>query len=130
MAKEPAGFTLVEMLVTVVLVGLGLAAVFGGIGALSTAEARAREADLLQRLAASRWEEIGAVEDPATAADRGDFADEGYPDITWTRTVENSGIDNVDQVTVTAIRGEREQALVGLVYVPASAAAAAGGATP
>ena len=110
-------FTLVEMLVTILLVGLALAGVFGGIRSLTVAEVRAREADLLQRLCAQKLSEMGTVTDPRTAETSGDFSDEGYANVTWTVEVEPSGSLNVDQVIVTATRNDETQTLTGLVFV-------------
>ena len=112
-----AAFTLVEMLVTILLVGIALAGVFGGIGSLTKAEVKAREAYTLQRLCAQKLSEMGTDTDPRTAETSGDFAEEGYPDALWSLEVEPSGSLNVDQVLVTVTRGDESQALTGLVFV-------------
>ena len=122
-------FTLVEMLVTILLVGIALAGVFGGLRALGAAETKARDADLAQRLAASKLAEFGPVQDPITAGDKGDFTDEGYPDVTWEASVESGSTENVDRVTITATKGNTEQSVTGLVYVK-PAATTTTGATP
>lgn len=134
--RQPRGFTLVEVLVAVVLVAVALTGVMGGIRALGAADAKARDADLLQRLAAQKLSEMGAVTDPRTTEDSGDFAEQGYPDIEWTMTIEPSGAENVDKIAVTASRGNEEQTLTALVYIRPvtgggdAAAGGAGGATP
>lgn len=133
-----AAFTLIEVLVTVLLVSVALVAVMGGIRALGAADAKARDAELLQRLAARKMEELGAVEDPRTAEDSGDFEAAGHPEVEWTMTLEPSGAENVDQVTVTATKrgastaGGAEQSLTGLLFIrPVTGGAAdAGGAPP
>ena len=125
------GFTLVEMLVTILLVGIGLASVFGGLRALSAADVKARDADLVQRLAASKLAEFGPVLDPATAGDKGDFTEEGHPEVSWEATVESGNATNVERVTVTATKNNTEQSLTGLVYTPPAATdATTGGTTP
>jgi prepilin-type N-terminal cleavage/methylation domain-containing protein len=123
-----AAFTLIEVLVTVLLVAIVLVGVMGGIRALGAADAKARDADLLQRLAARKWEELGTVDDPATAEDRGDFDDAGHPEIEWTLTVEPSAVENVDTVTVTArhTSSGAEQSLTGMVFVRPVAGGATG----
>ena len=110
-------FTLVEMLVTILLVGIALAGVFGGLRALGAAETKARDADLAQRLAASKLAEFGPILDPATADGKGDFTEEGYPNVTWETSVESGTTENVERVTVTATKGNTEQSVIGLVYV-------------
>ncbi len=122
-----AGFTLVEMLVTIVLVSLALVGIFGGMGAASRTEAKARDADLLQRLALQKMNEVGVVLDPRTSETSGDFADQGHPDVEWTIETESTQTLNVEQVTVTARRGDAAQALTGLVYLrPLSTGAPSG----
>jgi prepilin-type N-terminal cleavage/methylation domain-containing protein len=116
-ARRRAGFSLVEMLVTIVLVGLAMAGVFGGIRSLMTAEFKAREANLLQRLAADKLNEIGPVTDPRTADTSGDFTDAGHADITWTLEVESTSTLNVEQVTVTATRGESSQTISSMIFL-------------
>lgn len=115
--SRPQAFTLVEMLVTVVLVSIAIVSVLGGIRAISSADLRAREADLLQRLALHKLNEMGPVTDPQTAENKGDFTDQGYPDVTWTVDVLPSGTENLDELTVTATRGEASQVLTGYLFV-------------
>ena len=112
-----------------------MVAVFGGIGALNQAQARARDADLLQSLAMQKLNEIGPVSSPDTVESDGDFTDQGYPEVTWSIDVQPSGAENVDTVTVTATRGDQEQSLTGMVFVPpltttGTGMTAAGAATP
>jgi hypothetical protein len=115
-------------MVAAVLVSVGTVAVFGGIAALSRAESRARDADLLQSLALQKMNEMGAVTDPRTADTSGDFGDRGYPDATWEIDVEPSGAQDVDKITITAARGQDEQKLTQMVYVPAVTTNGANGA--
>ncbi|GAB4459650.1 MAG: hypothetical protein OHK0029_22480 [Armatimonadaceae bacterium] len=115
-----AGFTLIEVLVTIVLIVLALVGVLGGIRALNATDVKARDADLLQRLAQEKYNELTTVTDPRTTDDSGDFTEQGYPEITWTVEVEPSGAENVDQVTITTTRNDNNnsQTLTGLVFIP------------
>ena len=65
------GFTMVEVLVTVVLVSVALVGVFGGLRSLQAADARAQTADLLQRLASEKVADLKLLSDPATGATSG-----------------------------------------------------------
>jgi|GEM_PF-1494556 type II secretory pathway pseudopilin PulG len=114
------GFTLVEVLVTIVLVVVAVVGVFGGIRALTAADIKARDADLLQRLALEKFREFSSVTDPQTAEDTGDFTEQGYPNVNWSVEIEPSGAENIDQLTVTTTRsdGTNSQSLSGLVYTP------------
>jgi len=104
-------------MVAVVLISLGIVAVFGGIAAMNRTESRARDADLLQSLAQQKMNEMGAVTDPRTAETSGDFSDRNYPDVTWSLVVQPSGAQDVDTITVTATRGQDSEALTALLYV-------------
>jgi type II secretion system protein I len=130
--RRKTGFTLIEALVALALVALALVGVMGGIQSLGKADIKARDADLMQRLVAQKMMTLGVTEDPSTADDRGDFADQGHPEIAWQMDVEPSGTDNLNQVTVTATKDNESQALTGLVYTrpTTTTAAAATGATP
>ena len=122
------GFTLIEVLVTVVLVSVAVVGVLGGIRSIQAAGARARDADLMQRLASEKVGDIRLLSDPSTGGNAGDFSDRGHADITWTASVETTGAANVDKVTVTATRGGQSQALTTLVFVRPSGGTTAGSA--
>jgi prepilin-type N-terminal cleavage/methylation domain-containing protein len=133
MAKKARrnAFTLVEVLVTTVLVSVAVVAVFGALRSLTRSEIRAREAELLQKLAVQKLSELGTVTDPKTSDNKGDFSEQGYADASWTLTIEPGRATDIDQATVTATRGDVEQTLVGLIFVrPTTTTANATGATP
>ena len=115
--RSRRAFTLIEVLVVVVLVSLSLVAVMNALRTMGATDAYARDADLLQRLAALKMAEIGTVSDPRTMDDSGDFAEQGYPAVEWRMETEPSGAENVDQVTITAERDNAAQSLVGLVFI-------------
>lgn len=116
-SRRRLGFTLIEMMVTAVLVAIAIVGVLGAIRAISAADLRAREADLLQRLAVLKLNEFGPVTNPQTADNKGDFTDQGYADVQWSLEVVPSGTENLDELTVTATRGERSQTVTGLLFV-------------
>ena len=124
------GFTLIEVLVTVVLVSVAVVGVLGGIRSIQAAGARARGADLMQRLVAEKVGDIRLLSDPSTGGVAGDFSDRGHGEITWTARVETTGAANVDKVTVTATSGRDSQALTTLVFARPSSGAALGGLAP
>ncbi|MFM7319896.1 MAG: prepilin-type N-terminal cleavage/methylation domain-containing protein [Armatimonadota bacterium] len=113
--RRRGAFTLVEAIAAAAIVGLGVAAVFGGIAALLRAEARALEAEELQRFAYRKFLEYGKVVDPATAEDSGTFEEEGRPEIAWSTTVEPSETEYLSVVRVTASKGAATQSVEGLV---------------
>jgi len=115
--RTASGFTLVEVLVTTVIVAITLVGVLGAIRSQALVESSANDATLLQRLANEKLNDLRILQDPSTGGDSGDFSDRGYPDITWTADVEQSNTTNLDQVTVTATRGKASQAITTLIYV-------------
>lgn len=115
--RRCSGFTLIEMLVTTILVAVAIVGVLGAIRAISVADLRARDADLLQRLAVLKLNEFGPVTDPQTADNKGDFTDQGYPDVQWNLEVLPSGTENLDELTITVTRGDASQKLTGLLFV-------------
>ncbi len=121
---------MIEVLVTIVLVSIAIVGVMGGIRAIGQASARSRTADLLQRLASEKMNDIRLLSDPSAGSNGGDFSDRGYGDITWSVTTEASGADNVDQVTVTASRGGASQALTTLMFVRPSGGLTTGALSP
>lgn len=100
------------------LVAIAVVGVFGGIRALTAADIKANSADLLQRLASEKLEDVRVNGDPSTYATSGDFTDRGYTDISWNMDVQTSSTAYVDQVTVTATRARDSQAITEFVYVP------------
>ena len=120
------GFTLIEVLVTVVLVSVAVVGVLGGIRSIQAAGARARGADLMQRLVAEKVGDIRLLSDPSTGGNAGDFSDRGHAEITWIASVETTATTNVDKVTVTATRGGQSQALTTLVFVRPSGGSSGG----
>lgn len=124
------GFTLIEVLVTVVLVSLAVVGVLGGIRSIQAAGARTRSADLLQRLVAEKAGDLKLQADPGAGASAGDFADRGHPDITWTLSAEATGTASLDKVTVTATQGSQEQALTMLIFVRPAGQASPGALAP
>ncbi|WP_395146331.1 prepilin-type N-terminal cleavage/methylation domain-containing protein [Armatimonas sp.] len=109
-------FTLVEVLVTTALVGVALTGVLSALGRLSRTDSYARNAELLQRLAAQKLSALRVEGDLRTAETKGDFSAEGYPDAQWNLELQTTDDENVEEATITAVRGESEQALSELVF--------------
>ena len=79
-----SGFTLVEVLAAIVLMGLVLPAAMRGITIASRAGALARHRTEAAALATSKLQEILATQQWETGGGlSGDFIQDGYPDYTW-----------------------------------------------
>jgi prepilin-type N-terminal cleavage/methylation domain-containing protein len=116
--KRAGGFTLVEVMVASLLIAIAVTGVMGGIGAITRADSRAKDASLLQRLAGEKINDLLLLADPTEVGSQGDFGDRGYPDVTWSANITSTSITNLDQVTITASRGNESQSLTTQVYVP------------
>ncbi|HZH97617.1 MAG TPA: prepilin-type N-terminal cleavage/methylation domain-containing protein [Fimbriimonadaceae bacterium] len=112
------GFTLVEALVAVALTAIGVVAVLQGMAALTKAEAMMIEKERMQKLALDKYNEIAGTSDRLTTT--GDFSDRNENRYSWSATVEPTGVESLDQLTVTvSLTGtnrEREETVSGLIY--------------
>jgi prepilin-type N-terminal cleavage/methylation domain-containing protein len=115
--KAHHGFTLIEVLVTIVLVTVAIVGVLGGIRSVKAADVKAQTADLLQRLATEKITDLRLLQDPSTGGTTGDFTDRGYPDITWSLEETNTSVTNLNQVTLTVTQGTESQSITTLVYI-------------
>jgi prepilin-type N-terminal cleavage/methylation domain-containing protein len=116
-----AGFTLIEVLVATILLGVGIVGSLLAMRSVAKAQAAAQTADLLQRLAAEKLEDIKYLADPTQNGTSGDFSDRGYPEITWSLDDEASGVTNVDEDTVTVTSGKQSQSLETMIYLSQTA---------
>jgi type II secretory pathway pseudopilin PulG len=116
------GFTLVEAVAAIAIVGVGVTSAMAGLAAMTKSDRLIREREILQRLAVQKYEELVATGQFETAELSGDFADQYVDDYEWVASVEPSGEENLEIVTVTVTRlgdSEGPQASVdGLLFNP------------
>lgn len=112
------GFSLIEAVVAIALLTIGVAAAVGALGRLTRAEVLMQERILLTRLAQEKMNELLATGDLATAPIDGDFADRERSDIRWSVSLEPSGVENLERVTLTVEGGAQnlEQTMTMLWY--------------
>jgi type II secretion system protein I len=115
--RRRLGFTLIEVLVTAVIVSIAVVGAFGAIRAVTASESQAQDAVLLQRLADEKLNDLKLLQDP-TSEESGDYSDRGYQDITWNADDISTSTTNLDQITITATRGKVSQSVTTLMYVP------------
>lgn len=116
--RSRLGFSLIEALLAVTLLGLGIAAAVGSAGAAAEARWRVRDRELLTRLASSLSDDLRASGDDQNNGLSGDFSDAGHPDIVWSLETTPTGIANLDSVWVTVENRASglQQTLQYLVY--------------
>ncbi|MCB0826378.1 MAG: type II secretion system protein [Fimbriimonadaceae bacterium] len=98
-ASAKSGFTLVEVLVSVFVLGVAITAMMSAITGLIRAERAVGEKEIVTRLAYEKLEELIATEEYSTQAG-GSFDDERYSDYTWTAEVVNTGTASLIGVRV------------------------------
>lgn len=118
------GFTLIEVLASVVMLAVGIVGSMQAIGAMSAGDGRARELERMQRLAVDKYRELLVTDDSARTSSNGDFTDRNDQVHLWAVTYDDSGIDNLDLMTVTVTNKNspngRSAKVESLVYVPSS----------
>jgi prepilin-type N-terminal cleavage/methylation domain-containing protein len=121
-SRRRRGFTLVEAVASIALVGIGVTSAMGGLAAMAKTDRQIQEREVLQRLAVQKYEELIATGQFETAELSGDFADRNIEEYEWAASVEPSGEENLEVITVTVNRvGDVEgpQASVdGLLFNP------------
>jgi prepilin-type N-terminal cleavage/methylation domain-containing protein len=95
------GFSLIEVLASLVLLGVGIVSVLAAFSSIASSEARSREVEKMHRLAMVKYDEMRAITDTFSGSESGDFTDQGQPDYVWELEVEPTGIENLDAVTIT-----------------------------
>jgi len=134
LSRRFAGYSLIEAMVSVVVVGIAVVGCIAALSAMTRSEDRALTTEKMHRLASEKYDEIVATEDYVNTSLSGNFEDRGEPGYTWQVDVSPTGESNLDAVTVTVSKESGSTAepvkVVGVMYVPqttTSGTAAAGG---
>ncbi|MCG9895563.1 MAG: prepilin-type N-terminal cleavage/methylation domain-containing protein [Fimbriimonadaceae bacterium] len=101
------GFSLVEVLAAAVLVGVGVAALFGALSSLSQAQGRMQEREVMVRLADSKLAELAATRTYLVEPEGG-FENPEEQDYRWTAETEPTGTENLDLLRVRVSRTDRD----------------------
>ena len=150
MRRSRLGFTLIEVLASAALAGVGIVACMSALGSMTHAEALGREREAIANLAVEKYNEVVATTDLSQANQlNGDFTDRNDNDHTWTgvasavNTTSTSSVVNtadaasaatVDSLSITVVSSSRpdlKYTVTGLVYIPPTTTTVpgAGGAT-
>lgn len=135
MRRTRRGFTLIEAMAAVVILGIGIVMAMGSFSSITHVEDTARGTERMQRMAQAKLAELVATGGAASSTS-GDFTEEGEPDVTWSLEVNTSGITDLNAVSITvqAANGgtkSPQAKLDTLVFVPetTTATTSAGGVT-
>lgn len=121
MRRGSKGFSLVEVLAAVVLLGVGITAALAALGAIDRSQARMSERARLHELASARLAELVATDALASPTLEGDFADRGEPNVRWQADLAPAGVDGLQVLRVRARRAgvpadDRTVEIATLVY--------------
>jgi prepilin-type N-terminal cleavage/methylation domain-containing protein len=98
------GFTMIEALAAVVLIGAGLVAATKCLGGMAQARTRAFESEDMQRLALGKLDEIVALDSLPSGSSEGDFEDAGEKRFVWRAERTPTGTGNLDVLRVEVTR--------------------------
>lgn len=113
------GFTLLEAMAAVVLLGVGIVGAMSANAQVIRVESRARQSERMMRLAQAKLAELIATGQAETSTN-GDFADQNLPDVTWNLEVNTTGITDLNSATMTVQLQNSDQSyrLDTLLFVP------------
>lgn len=116
------GFTLLEAVAAIGLIGLGVVSVMGGLAAMAKTDRQIMMREQMQKLAVQKYDEIISTGLIDTAELSGDFTEENIEDYEWAATVEPTGEENLEILSVTVNKvGDTEgpaSTIDGLVFRP------------
>ncbi len=127
-AARRRGFTLIEAMAAVVILGIGIVGSVAAFGSLAHSEANARQTEKMVQLAKGKLAELVATGQATTAAN-GDFTDQNEPGYTWDLQVNTSDVTDLDTVTISVNQTNTSKSPVKidtLIYVPPATTATTG----
>lgn len=129
-SRRSRGFTLLEAMAAVVLLGIGIVGAMSANAQVIRNEDRARLTERMQRLAQTKLAELVATGQASTSTD-GDFTDQNQPGVTWNLEVNSSGITNLNNATLTVQESGSANSyrLDTVLFVPPETTATTTGAT-
>jgi len=111
------GFSLLEVLVAITLVGIGVAGSMGAMSSISKNQVRVLETERMERLAADKLAELISTGEAFNGDGSGTFdGDRETSGITWKSLDEPTGTENLDVITITVTKGDREVSVSTLRY--------------
>lgn len=125
-ARRVSGFTLVEVLIACVLLGVGITASLSGYAALARTRGRFVQTERMRELAARKLDELSAVATEAELNGSGNFEEDGAPGIDW--RAESQDGDQTDLTILTIVATDaagREEKVTRLLYRAATPLAGA-----
>lgn len=107
--KRNAGFTLLEVMVALAIIGIALVAILRSLAMSVSVSNEAKSLSIGTLLAKGKMAEIESRGFPDIEEADGDFGEE-YPGYRWERNVSEIGIEDLRKVVVRVLWGEGENA--------------------
>lgn len=112
-------FTLIEVLVAIVLIGVAVSALVGGLGSLTNSYRRAMEKERLVQMAHQKLDELVGTGDWTTVSE-GEYEEEWLQNYEWSLETETTAIEGLEWIRVTVTQTgpsvERSETAETLVY--------------
>jgi Tfp pilus assembly protein PilV len=127
--RRRGGFTLIEVLVSAGLLGVGIFAVLGAMGAIAKLDSKRQQSEYMRRLAERRYEENLQINQNLQNPTSGDFQDWNEPNYSWSTTVATTGATNLYAITLTVTPNGRSSPtarVTGVVYIPSQSTTTTG----
>ena len=122
MRRVNSGFTLVEAVISVLLVAVGVVSTIQALGAMTKSDGQLRDRERMQRLAIQKYDELIGTGALTNASQDGDFKDRNVDAYTWKAEVIPGTVTNLDQIRVTVSDPDAPQGpsveIDGLRYTP------------
>jgi hypothetical protein len=116
------GFTLIEAIAAIALVTVGVVSSMSALAVMAKTDRLILEREQMQRLAVRKYDEIIATGQIDTAELSGDFTEQNIDGFEWNATMEPSGEENLEVLTITVNKtgdAEGPQATMdGLLFRP------------
>lgn len=135
MNKGNKGFTLVEAMVSVMLLAVGITSSLAAFAHLTAGWRQVQDSEAMAQLAYDKYDELVATGALTSDSLDGDFTDRGIDAYQWEASVENTGVDNLSALTVTVEARDAQSApqserISGLVFIPPAPTQPTDGGTP
>ncbi|MDX2065626.1 MAG: type II secretion system protein [Fimbriimonadaceae bacterium] len=95
------GYTLIEALVSIVLLGIGITGVSIALGAMAKNSARIQQSAQIQRLATMKLAELAATGGAQNGNASGDFTEQDLPNVRWELATQPSGTQDLLVLTLS-----------------------------
>ena len=107
---------MVEVVISTLLLSVGIVAVVGSFGSALSTSSKLKKAELVERLAQQKLDELISTHTFDQSNLGGEFTDNDYA---WTATTQPTGVENLEAVTVRITKKGRnaEQAAEATCYV-------------